>query len=108
MQFIKKYWKEIIIVLLLIFSMNKCTTSCNRNQKLNKVNIEINKKDSLINELRKDSTLMATRFSDAKESNETYKGIATGNQQELINKINILTNENNQLKKEIKQLKQKK
>lgn len=33
MKFIKKHIKEIIIVILALFGLNKCTQSCNRGQK---------------------------------------------------------------------------
>ena len=47
MNKLKKNWKEILIVLLILFGMNKCTVSCNRGSKLNKANHEIVYKDSL-------------------------------------------------------------
>ena len=47
MNKLKKNWKEILIVLLILFGMNKCTVSCNRGSKLNKTNQEIVYKDSL-------------------------------------------------------------
>ena len=47
MNKLKKNWKEILIVLLILFGMNKCTVSCNRGSKLNKANKEILYKDSL-------------------------------------------------------------
>lgn len=45
---LKKNWKTILIVLLVLFSLNKCTVSCNRGQKLSKVNKELVQKDSSI------------------------------------------------------------
>ena len=51
MNKIKQYWKEIVIVILLIFCMNKCTQSCNRGTEINNVNKEIVKRDSIINVL---------------------------------------------------------
>lgn len=47
MNKLKKNWKEILIVLLILFGMNKCAVSCNRGSKLNKANQEIVYKDSL-------------------------------------------------------------
>ena len=47
MNKLKKNWKEILIVLLILFGMNKCTVSCNRGSKLTKANQEIVYKDSL-------------------------------------------------------------
>lgn len=51
MNKIKKNWKEILIVILIIFGMNKCTVSCNRGSKLDKANLEIVTKDSTISAL---------------------------------------------------------
>lgn len=48
MNKIKKNWKSILIVLLVLFSLNKCTVSCNRQGIIDKQNIEIVKQDSLI------------------------------------------------------------
>lgn len=48
MNKIKKNWKSILIVLLVLFSLNKCTVSCNRQGVIDKQNIEIIKQDSLI------------------------------------------------------------
>ena len=47
MNKLKKNWKEILIAILILFGMNKCTVSCNRGSKLNKANQEIVYKDSL-------------------------------------------------------------
>ena len=111
MEFIKKNWKIILIALLIVFSLNKCTVACNRDTKINKQQIELVQKDSL--------NILKIRWNDAQKSQDTYQGIAMGNQQELVNtigemkttiefmtnKVQTLTNENNSLKRENKQLK---
>lgn len=51
MEKIKKNWKTILIVVLLLFSLNKCTVSCNRGSKLKKANEELVIKDSIIKTL---------------------------------------------------------
>lgn len=53
MNFIKRKWELIVICLLLLFGMNKCTTSCTNKNKYeeserNKIEL-VNKKDSIIN-----------------------------------------------------------
>lgn len=48
MDKIKKNWKTILVLLLIVFSLNKCTVSCNRGSKLNKAEKEIVTKDSTI------------------------------------------------------------
>jgi peptidoglycan hydrolase CwlO-like protein len=120
MEFIKKNWKNILIVLLVLFGMNKCTVSCNRGTTINKQQVELLHKDSVIN-LQKDSLKMfAIRWDENKKGQENYQNLATGTKQELTNiignmkntietmthKIQSLTSENNQLKKENKQLKE--
>lgn len=120
MEKIKKYWKEIIIGLLVIFSLNKCTTSCSRGTIINKQNIEIVQKDSIIKVQSDSLNILKIRWNDAQTSQSTYQGIALGNQQELFRnidglnqKILILDNtikkleiENKKLKQENKQLKE--
>ena len=121
MNFIKLHWKEILLVLFIVFSLNKCTVACNRDSKIKKQQIELVKKDSIINAQVDSLNIMNVRWNDAQNSQSTYQGIAMGNQQELVNtigemkntietmtnKIQTLTNENNKLKKENQQLKQK-
>lgn len=55
MEKIKQYWREILIGLLVIFGLNKCTTSCTNGQKYNKSEEEkktiIAQKDSIISGL---------------------------------------------------------
>jgi len=121
MKKIKKYWREILLGIFVIFSLNKCTVACNRDTTINKQNIEILQKDSII-KIQKDSlNILKIRWDDAQNSQSTYQGIALGNQQELIkqigelniekdniqNKLDILTAENYKLKKENQQLKNK-
>ena len=36
MEYIKKNWKIILIAILVIFSLNKCTVACNRDTTINK------------------------------------------------------------------------
>jgi len=121
MEKIKKYWKEILIGLLILFSFNKCIDSCSRGSTIKKQNIEIIQKDSIIKVQSDSLNILNIRWNDAQKSQSTYQGIAMGNQQELVNmvgemkttietmtsKIQQLTNENSKLKKENKQLKQK-
>ena len=120
MEKIKKYWKEILISLLVIFSLNKCTTSCSRGTTIKKQNIELIQKDSIIKAQEDSLNIMNVRWKDAQASQNTYQGIALGNQQELVkniedmkntiefmtNKVQQLSTENNKLKQENKRLKE--
>jgi cell division protein FtsB len=119
MNYIKKHWQIILIALLLLFGMNKCTVSCNRANTINKQQTEIVQKDSIIKVQSDSLNILKIRWTDAQKSQDTYQGIAMGNQQELVNtigdmkntietmnnKIQTLTNENTVLKRENKQLK---
>lgn len=120
MEFIKKNWKIILIVLLVLFGMNKCTVSCNRGTKINNQQVELLHKDSIIKAQEDSLKLFAIRWDENKKGQENYQNLATGTKQELTdminemkntvstmtNKVQSLTNENNQLKKENKQLKE--
>jgi len=114
MEKLKKNWKIILISLLVVFSLNKCTVACNRGTKVNKQQAELAQKDSLI-KIQKDSlNILKIRWDDSQRSQSTYQEIAIGNQNELVNiiielkneisikdaHINSLTKENNKLKKE--------
>ena len=54
---LKKNWKTILIALLVLFSLNKCTVSCNRQGVIDKQTIELVQKDSII--LSKQDTIKA-------------------------------------------------
>lgn len=62
MKRIKQYWKEILIGILVLFGMNKCTQSCNRQTIINKQCTELNKLDSTILLLKADTLKKAHRI----------------------------------------------
>ena len=119
MEFIKKHWKEILLALLIVFSLNKCTVACNRDTKINKLQTEIVQKDSIINKQKEDLDVLKIRWADAMSNQSTYQGLALGTKKELLDSINILQTEKhliyeknrkleleiNNIKKENKQLK---
>lgn len=119
MEFIKKHWKEILLALLIVFSLNKCTVACNRDTKINKLQTEIIQKDSIINKQKEDLDVLKIRWADAMSNQSTYQGLALGTKKELLDSINILQTEKhlmyeknrkleleiNNIKKENKQLK---
>ena len=45
---IKKNWKIILIIVLTIFSLNKCTQSCNRQTKIDEQTVKIEQLDSTL------------------------------------------------------------
>lgn len=48
---IKKNWKVIVIILLTLMFMGKCTQSCNRDDKVKKLTLELAQRDSMIQKL---------------------------------------------------------
>ena len=119
MEFIKKNWKIILIALLIVFSLNKCTVACNRDTKINKQQIELVQKDSIIKAQADSLNAFSIRWEENQKGQANYQNLAIGTKEELVNtigdmkntiefmtnKIQTLTNENNVLKKENKQLK---
>ena len=95
MEFIKKHWKEILLALLIVFSLNKCTVACNRDTKINKLQTEIVQKDSIINKQKEDLDVLKIRWADAMSNQSTYQGLALGTKKELLDSINILKSEKN-------------
>ena len=55
MDWLKNHWKEVVIGILVIFGLNKCTQSCNRqttiDKKVSQITVIENTKDSVINVL---------------------------------------------------------
>lgn len=119
MEFIKKNWKIILIALLIVFSLNKCTVACNRDTKINKQQIELVQKDSIIKAQADSLNAFSIRWEENQKGQANYQNLAIGTKEELVNtigdmkntiefmtnKIQTLTNENNSLKRENKQLK---
>lgn len=120
MNNIKKHWKEILIGLLIVFSLNKCTVACNRDTKINKQQIELIQKDSIIKVQADSLNAFSIRWEENQRGQANYQNLAVGTKEELVNtigemkntiefmtnKIQTLTKENTQLKKENKQLKE--
>ena len=120
MEFIKKNWKIILIALLIVFSLNKCTVACNRDTKINKQQIELVQKDSIIKAQADSLNAFSIRWEENQKGQANYQNLAIGTKEELVNtidnmkntnemmakRIQSLTNENITLKKENKQLKE--
>lgn len=111
---IKRNWKNILLILLVIFSMSKCTSSCSRGKQIDRLNVQIEQLDSIIVAKGIEYDKQSIELEGAKTSIDNYKGIATGNQKELVEKVTSLTEENrnltnkvNSLNKENKKLKEK-
>lgn len=101
---IKKNWKNILLIVLILFSVSKCTSSCSRGRQIDKLNYQIVQMDSVITANGIELDKLNMRLDDAKTSIDSYKGIATGNQRELVEKVSELTEENKTLQNKVNSL----
>ena len=94
---IKKNWKTILIVILLLFALNKCTQSCNRQTKIDEQTTKIEqldsalqKKNSEIVSLKRDTSdyLNRIRMYD-KFGKETNDYIRQRNHTDSLNAVNM-------------------
>ncbi len=94
---IKKNWKIILIVILLLFGLNKCTQSCNRQTKIDEQTTKIEqldsalqKKNSEVVSLKRDTSdyLNRIRMYD-KFGKETNDYIRQRNHTDSLNAVNI-------------------
>lgn len=60
MEQIKKNWKNILIGILVLFSLSKCVQSCNRDGVINKLTKITENKDSIIKHLNDSCTMLNT------------------------------------------------
>lgn len=104
MEFIKKNWKMILIALLVVFSLNKCTVACNRDTKINKQQIELVQKDSIIKEKTDSLKVLNIRWTDLQSNKSDLVGVALDTKQELSNQVHNLESDNKLLNDKIKKL----
>lgn len=98
MEKIKKHWKVILIVLLVIFGMNKCTTSCNRGSTINKQTVQIEELIKQNDSLLKVCDMQSLQIDEMGRGRDMLSGLATGNQQLLMDSIGSLVNQNAELR----------
>ena len=99
---LKRNWKNIVLILLILFSFSKCTSSCSRGKEIDRLNYQIVQMDSIITAQGIAFDKQSIELEGAKTSIDNYKGIATGNQKELVDKISKLTEEKHQLENQLK------
>lgn len=99
-SFFKKYWHIIVIGILLLFGMMQCSKSCSRKGNISRQNIEIQKRDTIIDnlEFRVDTLTNSLNYYTAlynseRSHNSNFASIATGNQNELYNQMNALNSQ---------------
>ena len=68
MKFLKKYWKETLIVLLAIMFMSKCSSSGNYERKYNK---QVTYTENVIDSLSKENNALRDTLKDIRHINES-------------------------------------
>ena len=109
---IKQHWKVILICLLTMMWMSKCTTSCSRGKEIERqakeialLDSTITAKDSLIRELMFDISMKEGLLDAADRHSENFTSIASDNQIILLDKVSKLSGENKKLTEENSRLK---
>ena len=106
---IKQHWKVILICLLAIMFMSKCSTSCSRGKEIERqantiavLDSTIISKDSVIREMTFELDMKNALLASEKSHNSNFTSIASDNQAELMKKVYKLTEENTKLKEDNK------
>ena len=104
---IKQHWKVILICLLAIMFMSKCSTSCSRGKEIERqantiavLDSTIISKDSVIREMTFELDMKNALLASEKSHNSNFTSIASDTQAELMKKVYKLTEENTKLKED--------
>ena len=106
---IKQHWKVILLCLLTVLWMNRCSVACSRESKIEKLEDQVEHRDSLLFE--RDSIIREMTFEldmknalldSEKSHNNNFTSIASDNQAVLMRKVRNLTQENTKLKEDNK------
>ena len=99
---IKQHWKVILLCLFVVLWMNRCSVACSRESKIEKLEDQVEVRDSLIREMTYELDMKNALLDSEKSHNSNFTSIASGNQAELMKRIYNLTEENTKLKEENK------
>ena len=106
---IKQHWKVILLCLFVVLWMNRCSVACSRESKIEKLEDQVEQRDSLLS--KRDSIIREMSFEldmknallvSEKSHNNNFTSIASDNQAVLMRKVRNLTEENTKLKEDIK------
>ena len=109
---IKQHWKVILLCLFAVLWMNRCSVACSRESKIEKLEDQVEQRDSLLFE--RDSIIREMTFEldmknalldSEKSHNSNFTSIASDNQAVLMRKVRNLTQENTKLKEDNKRYK---
>ena len=99
---IKQHWKVILLCLFVVLWMNRCSVACSRESKIEKLEDQVEHRDSLIREMTYELDMKNALLDSEKSHNSNFTSIASDNQAELMKRIYNLTEENTKLKEDIK------
>ena len=99
---IKQHWKVILLCLFVVLWMNRCSVACSRESKIEKLEDQVERRDSLIREISYELDMKNALLDSEKSHNSNFTSIASDNQAELMKRIYNLTEENTKLKEENK------
>ena len=106
---IKQHWKVILLCLFVVLWMNRCSVACSRESKIEKLEDQVEQRDSLLS--KRDSIIREMTFEldmknallvSEKSHNNNFTSIASDNQAVLMKKIYNLSEENTKLKEDNK------
>ena len=106
---IKQHWKVILLCLFAVLWMNRCSVACSRESKIEKLEDQVEQRDSLL--VERDSIIREMTFElnmknalldSEKSHNSNFTSIASDNQAVLMRKVRNLTQENTKLKEDNK------
>lgn len=107
---IKQHWKVILLCLLAVLWMNRCSVACSRESKIEKLEDQIehrdsllSKRDSIIREMSYELDMKNALLDSEKSHNSNFTSIASDNQAVLMKRVVKLTEENTKLKEDNKQ-----
>ena len=99
---IKQHWKVILLCLFVVLWMNRCSVACSRESKIEKLEDQVEVRDSLIREMTYELDMKNALLDSEKSHNSNFTSIASDNQAELMKRIYNLTEENTKLKEDNK------
>ena len=99
---IKQHWKVILLCLFVVLWMNRCSVACSRESKIEKLEDQVETRDSLIREMTYELDMKNALLDSEKSHNSNFTSIASDNQAELMKRVYKLTEENTKLKEENK------
>ena len=106
---IKQHWKVILLCLFVVLWMNRCSVACSRESKIEKLEDQVehrdsllSKRDSIIREMTFELDMKNALLDSEKSHNSNFTSIASDNQAVLMRKVRNLTQENTKLKEDNK------